>query len=299
MGSLSESTTERTTIGDLGRILGLDIGSGQAAPVTVTSLADDLQSVTPGALFIAGKGMHVTPDVITAAADRGAYAVLLPSALKPAYASGDPDIPLLFGDPSATELSSLAARMAGNPANQLAIFTVSGSQSAGSAEALADLLHVLGNPVGLISAGNSYSLERDLVFSYPIGGLQVESVLVSAVEDGATSVVIDASGDTLAPGSLAGMSVDVCGLTDHGAKDGSRTLHDEMVAALADYAPQITENTHATGRTGDSDEIARENVTSGDDLGISELSIAVAMVMQAGIKKSGIRNALRVVQDFA
>ncbi|MFR0558036.1 UDP-N-acetylmuramyl peptide synthase [Pseudoscardovia radai] len=295
MGSLSESTTERTTIGDLNKRFGIDIGTGQAAPVTITSLADDLQSVTPGALFIVGRGVHVSDELITAAADRGAYAVLLPTSMRSRFGSSDPDIPLLFGDLSSEDLSSLAAQMAGYPANQLAIFAVCGNGSAGAAEALADLLHVLGNPVGLISNGNSYSLERDLVFSYPIGGLQVESMLFGAMEDGATSVVIDASDDTLLPGSLAGVSIDVCGLTNLMGGESGRTTHALMVSSLERYSPQISENTHATGRTSDSDEIAHENLPG---TGERDLSMGIAMVMQAGIRKNGIRNALRVVRDF-
>ncbi|MDD6373743.1 MAG: UDP-N-acetylmuramyl peptide synthase [Bifidobacteriaceae bacterium] len=297
MGSVCESTTERTTIGDLRDRFGVDIGSGEAAPVTVTSIADDLQSVTPGALFIAGAGVHVSPDLVSAAADRGAYAVLLPTSRKPEFNSLDPDIPVLFGDLTPAQLSTLAAQMTGYPANQLAIFTVCGGDSANCSEALADLLHVLGNPVGLLSSVGSYSLERDLTYSYPLSGLEVEAMLFAAMEDGATSVVIDASDTTLSDGALAGVSVDVCGLLDDvGVSDSP---DEAMKRSLARYGAQISENTHTTTRTHDSDEVAAENVKDGDGVTVDQLSIGIAMVMQAGIRKSGIRNALRVIRDFA
>lgn len=45
---------------------------------------------------------------------------------------------------------------------------------------LADFLHMLGNPVGVISAGNSQSLERFLDLNYPLSILDVQRTMLCA-----------------------------------------------------------------------------------------------------------------------
>lgn len=300
MSALIESTAEHTTLGDLKDLYAFDIGAGQVAPVTVTSLTDSIATVSPGALYIVRPPTRIDEDLIAAAADRGAYAVLLPTSYKGAIDQADADIPVVFGDITPLQTARLAARMAGRPADDLAMFVVCGRDATLAARALADLLHILGNPVGLISHNHTYYLERLAAPSYPLDGMQVETILAGALEDGATSVVIDATPATIADDALGGVSVDVCGLMDYGSDglDPNLDVHANMAATLQRCAPTITDSTLVATRTVDSDEIAAQNVHEGDPYTVPQLSMGIAMVMQAGIRKGSIRNALRIAREM-
>lgn len=49
---------------------------------------------------------------------------------------------------------------------------------------------MLGNPVGVISAGNSQSLERFLDLNYPLSILDVQRTMAVCAEDGAAAVIL-------------------------------------------------------------------------------------------------------------
>ena len=50
--------------------------------------------------------------------------------------------------------------LAGRPTDTLATFGVVGSQATYASDSLAQLLHLLGNPIGVIDSRRSFSLER-------------------------------------------------------------------------------------------------------------------------------------------
>ena len=76
---------------------------------------------------------------------------------------------------------------------------------------LADFLHMLGNPVGVISSGNSQSLERYLDLNYPLSILDVQRTMAVCAEDGAAAVILALSEETLKDDALQSVSVDVLG----------------------------------------------------------------------------------------
>jgi len=65
-------------------------------------------------------------------------------------------------------MGQLLANAAGDPSGALAVFALVGSQVQDQVDLLADFLHVLGNPVGILSAKGSYSLDRRLDLEYPL-----------------------------------------------------------------------------------------------------------------------------------
>ena len=54
MSAVNESIMQRTTLGQLVEHYGWDLVPAFASGVTITSLANDVESVTPGALVIFG-----------------------------------------------------------------------------------------------------------------------------------------------------------------------------------------------------------------------------------------------------
>lgn len=146
MSSLSEASTHRTTLGMLADRYGYDLSPEFARAVTVTSLANDIDSVTAGTLFMPGK--RIDSARIAAASQRGAYAVMLPRSARNSDIQAD--IPLVFADPTPRELGEIASNMAGNPASTLAVFAVAGvreEQVHANVEMLSQFLHCSAIPL--------------------------------------------------------------------------------------------------------------------------------------------------------
>lgn len=161
MSAISETTSQRLTLGMLEDRYGFSLVPGFARDVTVTSLANDVESVTPGALFIPGG--RIEKARVALAVQRGAYAMLLPTSMRNAI--DDQQIPILFADPTPQQIGELAASIAGMPSESIAVFAVAGANNERLREdvdAIAQFLHMLGNPVGTLCKGDSQSLERFL-----------------------------------------------------------------------------------------------------------------------------------------
>ena len=188
MSAVSESMNRRMTLGLLASRYGFDLDPAFATEVTVTSIADDIDSVRPGALFI--PSTQVDEQQLRQVQALGAYGAVVPHALR-----GKTDgvqIPLIYAEPTAQQLGKLASEMAGSPSDSLAVFAVAGSNTQTVEQGvrdLADFLHMLGNPVGVISAGNSQSLERFLDLNYPLSILDVQRTMAVCAEDGAAAVI--------------------------------------------------------------------------------------------------------------
>ena len=181
MSAVSESMNRRMTLGLLASRYGFDLDPAFATEVTVTSIADDIDSVRPGALFM--PSMQVDEQQLRQVQALGAYGAVVPHALR-----GKTDgvqIPLIYAEPTAQQLGKLASEMAGSPSDSLAVFAVAGSNTQTVEQGvrdLADFLHMLGNPVGVISAGNSQSLERFLDLNYPLSILDVQRTMAVCAE---------------------------------------------------------------------------------------------------------------------
>lgn len=288
MSAVSESVTQRMTLEHLAEQYGWDLRPSFAGNVTVTSLADDIDSVSPGALFLPASA--VDRELLTEAGRRGAYAAVVPHAMREETERFE-DIPLLFGEPTVEQLGKLASDLTGNPGGILAVFAVT-ANDAGETEAIvertADLLHLLGNPVGVISAAGSRSLERELAMDGPMDTLDVQRTLAVCAEDGVAAVVIALDAATLRPQALQSVSVDVIG-----SDIASASPRDVLVLRQA-YGFTVDRSLKITRRNAESDALA--SVASGPTA--RRLSLAIAMGMAAGVRKANVRNALKVAQEF-
>ena len=215
MSAVSESMNRRMTLGLLASRYGFDLDPTFATEVTITSIADDIDSVRPGALFM--PSMQVDEQQLRQVQALGAYGAVVPHALR-----GKTDgvqIPLIYAEPTAQQLGKLASEMAGSPSDSLAVFAVAGNDAQAVDQGvrdLADFLHMLGNPVGVISSGNSQSLERYLDLNYPLSILDVQRTMAVCAEDGAAAVILALSEETLKDDALQSVSVDVLGCGDNG-----------------------------------------------------------------------------------
>lgn len=294
MSSVNENAARRTTLGYLADHYGCDLTPPFAANVTVTALADDLASVSPGTMYIPGD--RADRGLLSQAMRRGAYAVLLDGEHRDLADGGD--LPALVGDLGDERMGMLASELAGSPANALAVFALAGSRTqdvSRNVRHLAQLLHTLGNPVSVIGSFGSQSLERTLPMDYPIGILDVQRTLSVCQEDGAAAVVIALDDETLAGGALNGVAVDVLGVD---AMDGDPRNQRIGDLARERYGFVVDRQTHVTGRTADSDQIAMQSAPDGELEDVKRLSLAIAMVMEAGVRRNNIRNALRVSHDL-
>lgn len=288
MSAVSESVSQRMTLGHLSEHYGWQLKPEFASAVTVTSLADDLDSLSPGALYMSAS--TVSRDDLIQAQRRGAWAAVVPHSSRADLGEGV-DLPLLFGEPTTEQLGKIASDMAGLPGNILAVFAVVADrdeESEAIANKTAEFLHMLGNPVGVIAASGSRSLERPLNLTPPYDILDVQRMLSVCAEDGVAAVVIALDGSTLRPRALQAVSVDVLGsdIASVGARD---------VAVLREaYGFVADKDLRMTRRNAESDGLAA--VTTGPDS--RRLSLAIAMGMAAGVRKTNVRNALKVAQEL-
>lgn len=83
MSAVSESMNRRMTLGLLASRYGFDLDPTSAAEVTITSIADDVESVRPGALFVPSADVDV--HQLSQAQEQGAYGAIVPMrcAVKP------------------------------------------------------------------------------------------------------------------------------------------------------------------------------------------------------------------------
>lgn len=293
MSAVSESITHRTTLGQVAERYGWDLVPSFTSGVTVTSLVDDLDSITSGALAVFGDATNV--EMLYHARARGAYAAIVSPAVYETLPD-DVDLPLLVGEIDAHRLGQLACLMAGEPSTSLAVFAVCGDQSAQVAEQLARCLHVLGNPMGLLSANGSYSLKRALNLDYPLNALDMQQCLAVCCEDGAAAVVIALDALSVAPDGLQAVSVDVIGslqsTTPRADQAYIERLQDEY-GFVFDGRMRLSVCTEESNMMAS---IAAQSLQSYDE---RHLSLAIAMMLAAGVRRASIRNALLVADDLS
>ncbi|WEV53443.1 UDP-N-acetylmuramyl peptide synthase [Bifidobacterium sp. ESL0704] len=294
MSVVNESISRRVTLGYIVSHYGFELEPGFCGGVTVTSIADSPDSVRPGALYVLKSADD--PSSLSLAVARGAYAVMVPPAL--ASAARSAGVPALLADPNPETMGALASDIAGTPANTMAVFVVCGDDDQeiqADVVRLANFLHMLGNPVGIISASGSSSLERELEMTCPLGILDVQHALAVCSEDGAAAMVISADGETLRPGALEGVNVDVLGSIE----TLNRTQSDDMLeTSRSRYGFSIDERKRLVTCTEESGWLVGQTMVSGGLQGQRRLSLAIAMALDAGVRRSNIRNALRVSKEM-
>ncbi len=296
MGTVNESLPGRVTLGALVKDYGFELDPPSAGEVTITSITDNVSSARPGSLFIARD--PADRSELELAQSRGAYAIMLPASLA-SSGTVECDVPVVYASPTPQQLGAMASGIAGNPSSTMAVFAVGGSDAdevRASVLRVADFLHMLGNPVSVISSSGSRSLERQLPLNHPIGVLDVENVLAVCAEDGATAVIIALEDSTLRPDSLQKVEVDVLATVDpvEGPDEG-RTRRDSLISRygfeLADDAPLVTVSP-------ESDELAVQSGLSLGPGGKRRLSLAIAMALAAGVRRGNIRGALKVSREL-
>lgn len=291
MSAVSESMNRRMTLGHLASQYGFDLDPSFASAVTVTSLADDIDSIRPGALFVPGADVDVRQ--LMQAQQLGAYGAIVPHAMRGEIQ--DLQIPLIYAEPTAQQLGKLACDIAGAPSDVLAVFAIIGSDRE-SVEAgvkdLADFLHMLGNPVGVISAANSQSLERFLDLHYPLSILDVQRTLAVCAEDGAAAVILALDERTLRKQALQSVSIDVLGVDD------ARVSEAQLSRDVEGFGGAIGKQTHVAARTQESDLLASQAAMAYEQVDGRALSLSIAMVLAAGVRKANIKSALRVSRDL-
>ena len=211
MSAVSEAVARRMTLGYLADTYGLELDPDFASGVTVTSIADDVDSVAPGSLYVPAQSVDVKR--LEEARARGAYAALVPPSMK--HEDGPAQMPLLRARLTSRQLGDIASDIAGTPSNALAIFVVGSDDPKRSeryASCVADFLHMLGNPVGVVKSSGSTSLERELDLTSPLSILDVQQTLSVCAEDGAAAMVFALNDRTLKSDALTSVNVDVIGL---------------------------------------------------------------------------------------
>ena len=265
MSAVSESMNRRMTLGLL-------------------AIADDVESVRPGALFVPSADVDV--HQLSQAQEQGAYGAIVPHALR--GQTDDIQIPLIYAEPTMGQLGKLVSDMAGNPSDALAVFAITGKNREiveSEVRNLADFLHMLGNPVGVISSSDSQSLERFF-------NLDGQRTMAVCAEDGAAAVILALDEETLREDALQSVSVDVLACDDNGLSDA------EVAKLVAKFGCAVGKQTRISGRTQESDLLAAQAATAYGQTDSRSLSLSIAMVLAAGVRKANIKSALRVSRDL-
>lgn len=234
MNAVDEYSRTRVTLGFAAKNYGFEVVPAFAADVTITSIAHDVRKVRPGCLYVPIG--HIDRRQLEAARDAGAYAAMVTPELRSEAA--ELGMPLLVSSVNPVALGKLACDINADPSSCVATFAVAGDDDDdihANVIRLADFLHMLGNPVGIISDAGSSSLQRELSLQYPLHIADVQHVLSVCVEDGAAAVVIALNSATLSKNALQSVNIDVLG-----AEQTHRAAED---ASSSGYA---TANTRAT-----------------------------------------------------
>ena len=256
--------------------------------VTLTSVSAQLSDVTPGCLYVPCHSERASAEGLTAnleaAVERGAYAVVLPEALPFRINTKDVGVPVLFAPAMDEHLGELAAYMAGEPSESIAVFVVFGEKAQVTAQKVATLLHILGNPVGLISRESSYSLNRAMTFRFPLSAAVVQRTLAVMLEDGVTALAIVADDTAFDLYALAGI---------HFSESSGVALGATTLPSATHYDPETHEVT--TGMYSHDLAQLQSTIPLTDDAD----RMSVSMILGAGITLDSIRQALSVAEEFS
>lgn len=336
MNVVDEYSRVRVTLGFAAKNYGFEVVPAFASEVTITSMAHDVRNVRPGGLFVPIG--HIDRRQLEAARDAGAYAALVSPEFRGEAA--DLGLPLLVSSANPVALGKLACDINADPSSCLATFAIAGDDDDeihANVLRLADFLHMLGNPVGVISDAGSTSLQRELSLQYPLNIADVQHALSVCAEDGAAAVVIALNSATLAKNALQSVSIDVLGVeqtqneSNSGAESDSKSnsesedeteskdavsnvkvsaktssspLYPAYATGMSFYALRQRygfsgrEHAYCVTRSAESDELAElADQIGGNDVQ-RHLSLSIAMVLAAGVRRGTIKSALRVSHEL-
>ena len=336
MNVVDEYSRIRVTLGFAAKNYGFEVVPAFASEVTITSIAHDVRNVRPGGLFVPIG--HIDRRQLEAARDAGAYAALVSPEFRGEAA--DLGLPLLVSSANPVALGKLACDINADPSSCVATFAIAGDDDDeihANVLRLADFLHMLGNPVGVISDAGSTSLQRELSLQYPLNIADVQHALSVCAEDGAAAVVIALNSATLAKNALQSVSIDVLGVeqtqneSNSGAESDSKSnsesedeteskdavsnvkvsaktssspLYPAYATGMSFYALRQRygfsgrEHAYCVTRSAESDELAElADQIGGNDVQ-RHLSLSIAMVLAAGVRRGTIKSALRVSHEL-
>lgn len=310
MNVVDEYSRVRVTLGFAAKNYGFEVVPAFASEVTVTSIAHDVRQVHPGCLFVPLG--HVDRRQLEAARDAGAYAALVPPEFR--NEAVDLGIPLLVSSANPVALGKLACDINFDPSSCVATFAVAGDDDDeihANVLRLADFLHMLGNPVGVISDAGSSSLQRELSLEYPLNIADVQHTLSVCAEDGAAAVVIALNSATLSKNALQSVNIDVLGAEKSKVDDDSKSTTDATTNATTTATTNISfyslrqrygfssrDHSYCVTRSTESDELAQLADEIGGQNIKRHLSLAIAMVLAAGVRRGTIKSALRVSHEL-
>lgn len=308
MNVVDEYSRVRVTLGFAAKNYGFEVVPAFASEVTVTSIAHDVRQVHPGCLFVPLG--HVDRRQLEAARDAGAYAALVPPEFR--NEAVDLGIPLLVSSANPVALGKLACDINCDPSSCVATFAVAGDDDDeihANVLRLADFLHMLGNPVGVISDAGSSSLQRELSLEYPLNIADVQHTLSVCAEDGAAAVVIALNSATLSKNALQSVNIDVLGAEKSHVDDDSKSTTDATTTTTATtnisfyslrqrYGFSSRDHSYCVTRSTESDELAQLADEIGGQNIKRHLSLAIAMVLAAGVRRGTIKSALRVSHEL-
>lgn len=308
MNVVDEYSRVRVTLGFAAKNYGFEVVPAFASEVTVTSIAHDVRQVHPGCLFVPFG--HVDRRQLEAARDAGAYAALVPPEFR--NEAVDLGIPLLVSSANPVALGKLACDINCDPSSCVATFAVAGDDDDeihANVLRLADFLHMLGNPVGVISDAGSSSLQRELSLEYPLNIADVQHTLSVCAEDGAAAVVIALNSATLSKNALQSVNIDVLGAEKSQVDDDSKSTTDATATATTTtnisfyslrqrYGFSSRDHSYCVTRSTESDELAQLADEIGGQNIKRHLSLAIAMVLAAGVRRGTIKSALRVSHEL-
>lgn len=249
MNAVDEYSRVRVTLGFAAKNYGFEVVPSFAAGVTITSLAHDVRQVRPGCLFVPiGR---VDRRQLEAARDAGAYAALVtPEFRNDASSLG---MPLLVSSPNPVALGKLACDINADPSSCVATFAIAGDDDDeinANVLRLADFLHMLGNPVGVISSQGSTSLQRELSLQYPLNIADVQHTLAVCAEDGAAAVVMALNSETFSKNALQSVNIDVLGVEkteDTNNPESERTMEFVRTNKAESASESAKESTNKLG----------------------------------------------------
>lgn len=304
MNVVDEYSRVRVTLGFAAKNYGFEVVPAFASEVTVTSIAHDVRQVHPGCLFVPLG--HVDRRQLEAARDAGAYAALVPPEFR--NEAVDLGIPLLVSSANPVALGKLACDINCDPSSCVATFAVAGDDDDeihANVLRLADFLHMLGNPVGVISDAGSSSLQRELSLEYPLNIADVQHTLSVCAEDGAAAVVIALNSATLSKNALQSVNIDVLGAEKSQVDDDSKpttnattTTNISFYSLRQRYGFSSRDHSYCVTRSTESDELAQLADEIGGQNIKRHLSLAIAMVLAAGVRRGTIKSALRVSHEL-
>lgn len=312
MNVVDEYSRVRVTLGFAAKNYGFEVVPAFASEVTVTSIAHNVRQVHPGCLFVPLG--HVDRRQLEAARDAGAYAALVPPEFR--NEAVDLGIPLLVSSANPVALGKLACDINCDPSSCVATFAVAGDDDDeihANVLRLADFLHMLGNPVGVISDAGSSSLQRELSLEYPLNIADVQHTLSVCAEDGAAAVVIALNSATLSKNALQSVNIDVLGAEKSQVDDDSKSTTDATTNATTNatattnisfyslrqrYGFSSRDHSYCVTRSTESDELAQLADEIGGQNIKRHLSLAIAMVLAAGVRRGTIKSALRVSHEL-